>query len=488
MVGFLGITASLSFLIQVFHGGNNIEEFAIPLQVAAVFFFLMYERKSKSIYAVACGASISLLFFLRQNLIGVGIAIIILYFLRLVLTRKWQFKFYLFSFAGFVILSTFFILIIYSHYGLAEFWEATFVSNFDYSTLGLIERINVILVAVSFLAKAPVFWVALVAWAIALVYLVQHHYQMLMNLFSDQWFAWLLFGLSMFSFLVVGWVELTVSLNPGIGIGQGLVIILGIVMFVLFILSWILRKKNPGFLNKPNRGIRHGANNNRQTLILTAYLCVWFPIEFFLLTLSDRNYLHYYIALFSPIAFLITWLFGYLYQKLSKRNFSLGWEVTGGIWSLVIISSLFLSPIVPMRDLFSARGDQQILDTAQYITENSQPNESVLIWGAEPLVNFISGRQVPSRFVFLYHLFLNDEAAVDRTAIFLSDLREHQPLLIIDSLNEDFVDLHPQSIENCVDSEVKMCPEMNRILEYIYDNYALIGKIGPESWWIFLRR
>ena len=70
------LIAGLFTLFYVLHGGNFTEEYALPFQFGALLLFFLAERKGYSFWrSFGIGVMIALAFHLRQNLIGVGIAI-----------------------------------------------------------------------------------------------------------------------------------------------------------------------------------------------------------------------------------------------------------------------------------------------------------------------------------------------------------------------------------------------------------------------------
>lgn len=83
------------------------------------------------------------------------------------------------------------------------------------------------------------------------------------------------------------------------------------------------------------------------------------------------------------------------------------------------------------RDVYSFRAAQ---DTAEYLRANTSPDDSVLVWGFQALVNFLAERRAPTRYVFNYPLtFEQPESEFRRQAraTFLDDLETHQPLYIV---------------------------------------------------------
>jgi hypothetical protein len=69
----------------------------------------------------------------------------------------------------------------------------------------------------------------------------------------------------------------------------------------------------------------------------------------------------------------------------------------------------------------------------QFILENSQPEQSILIWDYDPIIYFHVDRSSPTRFIFLRHLYTPIPGASNGFAEFLQELQNDPPILIITS-------------------------------------------------------
>jgi hypothetical protein len=78
---------------------------------------------------------------------------------------------------------------------------------------------------------------------------------------------------------------------------------------------------------------------------------------------------------------------------------------------------------------------------AEYLREHTRPDETVLIWGAEPLVNFLAERRSPTKYIFSYMLSDEDDdpRLRARQEDFLHEVTRSPPAYVV--LVEN--DVHP---------------------------------------------
>jgi hypothetical protein len=81
---------------------------------------------------------------------------------------------------------------------------------------------------------------------------------------------------------------------------------------------------------------------------------------------------------------------------------------------------------------------------ATYLREHTAPEETVLIWGAEPLVNFLAERRSPTKYIFSYMLSDGDGGSrlMSRRRDFLSEI-QHSPPAYIALVDNDVNPLTP---------------------------------------------
>jgi len=109
---------------------------------------------------------------------------------------------------------------------------------------------------------------------------------------------------------------------------------------------------------------------------------------------------------------------------------------------------------------------------ATYLRERSEPDETVLVWGVEPLVNFLAQRRSPTNYVSFYVL-IGGETTNPRFEAwrqdFLGDIREAPPRYIV-LVENDVTPLAPSGSLG----ELAKFPAFESILEAGYDLEAQV--------------
>jgi hypothetical protein len=115
-------------------------------------------------------------------------------------------------------------------------------------------------------------------------------------------------------------------------------------------------------------------------------------------------------------------------------------------------------------------------DLAALVKERTGPDETVLVWGFEPLVNFLADRRSPSRFSFDYPLTFEVGSPAARLIrqrnreVFLSDLHRSPPRMVALACG----DRNPvEALDSLV--QMKGFPELAR---FLYHGYRRAGTAG----------
>ncbi len=155
------------------------------------------------------------------------------------------------------------------------------------------------------------------------------------------------------------------------------------------------------------------------------------PIEFVLISFSGRSYSHYYMTLLPAFAFFTGITFWILF---SSRYLD---EVPQSIKNVLVLGIigvfLFASLNQYRTKVISFRSGQH--PAVEYIITETNPKDTVLLWGAEASINFFSHRKSPTRFVYQYPLYTQGYVNEAMVIEFLDDVIQHRPRLIIDTHN-----------------------------------------------------
>jgi len=123
------------------------------------------------------------------------------------------------------------------------------------------------------------------------------------------------------------------------------------------------------------------------------------------------------------------------------------------------------------RDKYSFLETRQ---AAQYIKGHSSPDDTVLVWGFQALLNYLAERRAPTRYIFTYPLTFNrPESAfrVEARRTFLHDMTTRAPLYIVLVTN----DVNPlQAVDSY--SLLLDFPELQQIVQQRYRLETEIGE------------
>ncbi len=165
-----------------------------------------------------------------------------------------------------------------------------------------------------------------------------------------------------------------------------------------------------------------------------------FPVEILLISLSGRQYPHYYMTILPVLSVFVSLAFWVLFSLLPSWDISnilmsvFRFGLTGillGVLSWGISNSRKIQFTPEAIKEFST--DQR---AAEFISSNTNPGDYVLMWGAESSVNFFTERKSPSRFVYQYPLYTRRYADEANILEFLDDIIQYRPRLIVDTANE----------------------------------------------------
>ncbi|MEP6776595.1 MAG: hypothetical protein ABJA50_13450 [Chloroflexota bacterium] len=130
-------------------------------------------------------------------------------------------------------------------------------------------------------------------------------------------------------------------------------------------------------------------------------------------------------------------------------------------------------------------------EAVQYVKAHTELADSVLMWGAEPGVNFAAQRRSPSRFAYQYALLTSGYTGGPLISVFLREIETGRPTLIIDASPSD-------GITPPLDSEARkrwrpslvyrLQAELDMFFQYVDTHYQLAGSLGPDGWQVYVRK
>ena len=169
------------------------------------------------------------------------------------------------------------------------------------------------------------------------------------------------------------------------------------------------------------------------------WLCIDFLIEVALSGLSGRNYSHYFISWLPWMAVACAVLLSKVpmpYWKWVERHMR---AVTAGCIAVIVVAyfGVFREYVATFQYLGAGQRPVQYeakLET--FVSEHTEPNETVLAWGGQAGINYLSKRDAPTAYTF-YPLFVPSSFTDRASQQFYEDLSQRPPALILDLSGAD---------------------------------------------------
>ena len=474
------LLAGLFTLFYVLHGGNFTEEYALPFQFGALLLFFLGERKGHNFWrSFRMGVLIAMVFHLRQNLIGVGIAIGLVITLRAVFTRSFRTLLPLVGMAvGFGLITGLWVMYFAVKGDLAAYWDAAFAYNFYYSDLGLLEYVKGIQGALGYFITVPGFIAGALAWLLALAAVVLHFGKSLGGWLRKGWPGYVGLGLGVFAVLAALFGEriLSGSAQGGLGLLQ-IAVLAGGITLALFsglhtaglLARWLADPLERARWQFPTP----------ETAVLAGLCLLWLPIEVLFIGLSARNYVHYFISL-VPVTVVLIGLMQHWLLSMPKAKSFHAWPVM-----LVLLAVIVFKPFTAwIGELGRAGSDPQVDAAVQYIQVNSDADQPVLVWGAEPVVNLQARRSLPTRYIHMYPFYVAHPTIDRMSAEFLTGLEANPPVLIVDTMNTELPFVEGDG-DACAAPDIELFGSMPQVFAYICKNYDYDSTVGPDGWRVY---
>jgi hypothetical protein len=220
--------------------------------------------------------------------------------------------------------------------------------------------------------------------------------------------------------------------------------------------------------------------------ILSSLALVALPLDLLLVALSGRDYGYYYTAWLPTIGILCA-LFAYSFIGRGGRREV--WARTCCLCSLLPVMVGVPAAAIIARLNTPAWTAATRAEVVRYIAAHTSPSDSVLIWGAEPGVNFAAQRRSPTRYVYQYPLYTRGYVDAALVKEFLRDVEADPPTLIIDASSSDRITppIDPDARARWAAMLVyDLSPEMEQVLEYIGAWYSRVGDLGPDQWKVYI--
>jgi hypothetical protein len=164
------------------------------------------------------------------------------------------------------------------------------------------------------------------------------------------------------------------------------------------------------------------------------------PIEVFFITISGRSILHYYLTplpVMSILAGSLAYTLPVLVEKIRQIDVPnlMPWA-PATVLAFVLLGQL--GQIVYYPTYVRVLRDNDYARVIEYVANNTDEGDQVLLIGAESVVNFLARRESPTRYVYQYPL-----ALLGRRPMFeeyFNQILTNRPVLIVDTRGRDRLD------------------------------------------------
>jgi len=205
------------------------------------------------------------------------------------------------------------------------------------------------------------------------------------------------------------------------------------------------------------------------------------PIELVLISLSGENYRHYFLTLIPAMTILAAWGVSQLGRFTLCFPF---WQKA--FWTLLLILLLFYPTIQNLLAMHQPSNEITITETVKTIRAETKPDDYVLVWGSQTVVNYLSERPAPTRFVHQKALFRAGFANRALSDEILNDLKTRTPALIINTHLPSTPFIY--EAEGACDLPPNLPDGMDAVFNFICQNYQLDRVISKDQWEIYTLR
>ncbi len=240
--------------------------------------------------------------------------------------------------------------------------------------------------------------------------------------------------------------------------------------------------------------IGHKIQRHEEPDQITLWIALVAVIEVILSGLSGRNYDHYFINWMPMIAFASALIISRSFSEFLKKIDKIPWIPLG--LSLIILFACFnkvpfdfYSDIAPL--LSNAKVTERIDQVSKYITMKTREDQTVLAWGSQVSINFLSKRESPTPYLF-YPLYEPSEITDRISKDFYYKLTSNPPAYIVDGTynsNNSVIPLDQPDPRNWLSEHgVYNTPYLLETLDFIQKNYVLVRTINNVDVYRFIQQ
>jgi hypothetical protein len=230
------------------------------------------------------------------------------------------------------------------------------------------------------------------------------------------------------------------------------------------------------------RAVTGDRDARQNPLLLLALIAL--PFEFFMSSLSGRWHFHYFMAWLPALAVLVAYFSSSVLGSLKPQTISvLGRHVSAAhVWALALTLAVSLVPMAKMAYAVQKASEDaaRILPVVDYVAAETGVDDYLLIWGTGARINFLAGRDSPTRFVY-HHLVRPGYQSAATMEELLSEVAEKRPV-IVETAAGTRISAEGSSASG---GNRELSAGLSALVKYVRSNYEVIGTAGPERWPVY---
>ena len=230
-----------------------------------------------------------------------------------------------------------------------------------------------------------------------------------------------------------------------------------------------------------------------QTSPFLILLIILWPVEIILSGLSGRGYEHYFVSWFPAIALINGFSFHQLSQiSFFKKAALFVQQKAAPVFLGCCLLFFFLNgdAFPSYRHTFKAlvidraTTVEKSSPLADYIRQHTRPNETVLTWGEGAAINYISGRNAPTAYLW-YPFYLDSPFTSGLAKGYYEDITRNKPTLVLDPYldnPDNFLSLNPVVRQKQLSARPEgwlseQPANLLQVLDFFDQNYELAARI-----------
>ncbi len=217
------------------------------------------------------------------------------------------------------------------------------------------------------------------------------------------------------------------------------------------------------------------------------------PIEIAFSSLTDASYPHYYITWIPTFSLLGAFFIRLIQNQLRKTPQRLRPAAFGFFGALAILGIGF-APLLGILNIYYTLHSPHydVSNAVKIVKAETSAGDTLLVWGAESEVNYLTGLPAPTRYMYQYPLFLQGYENPARFEEFLIEIQRNPPKLVIDA-SASSAQIPPLDAELRSrwrsDDPIRYVvnSDVDPVFQYFAENYRFLAKTD-YTWDVYIRR